>query len=115
MNSYASVLILRKKGIKVETVSGSEMNFKKLLMERIDLVTEDFFVGYNFIHKLFDPPKAALFTNNPVPLQQKGAFMLISKSYPGGKALAEKLDRGLKKLKASGRYQSIIDDFMNTK
>ena len=64
---------------------------------------------------LFDPAKAALFTNHPKPLSEDGYHMLISKKIPNGKELSEKFDKGLAMLKKSGEYDKIIDKSMSKK
>lgn len=112
---YAVVEIFKDNGIKVEEVPNGELNYRKLLAGRIDAVAEDFFVGYNTINKLFKPEIAALFTHHPKPQEQRDMFMLISKQIPNGQELADKFDKGLKKLKASGRYDEIIVEFLGIK
>ncbi len=86
-----------------------DTNYKKILGGRIDATPSNIFVGYSLIHKLFPDDKAALFTNHPKPWTEGDMFMLISKKVANGQEIADKLDAGLKKLKASGKYQEIID------
>jgi len=103
---------LNNQGLKVEEVPREEMNFKKMLLRRIDMVPSDFYVGYNIIYKLFTPQKAALFTNHPKAILHDRMYLLLSKEIPNAQKLANKFDKGLLKLKGSGRYDEIIDEFM---
>jgi len=109
---YSSENILEAKGIKVSKVPKEDLNYKKLLKSRIDAYPAAFFVGYYQINMLFDPAKAALFTNHSKPLSEDGYHMLISKNIPNGKELVAKFDKGLKMLKESGAYDVIIDKSM---
>jgi len=109
---YSYTQLLKNKGLKVEEVPREELNFKKLLKNRIDLIPSDFFVGYNIINKIFEPNKAALFTNHPTSILHDGMYMLISKKNPDAQVLANKFDKGLIQLKKSGRYDKIILEFM---
>ncbi|WP_028865729.1 substrate-binding periplasmic protein [Psychromonas aquimarina] len=113
--SYSHVEQLESKGIKVDVAPKEELSFKKLLSGRIDALPADFIVGYDTINKLFSPAKISLFTNHPKPLRKGNLFMLISRNYPGSQEIADKLDRGLKKLKESGRYDEIIIEFLERK
>lgn len=109
---YSVAQLLRNKGLKIEEVPREELNFKKLLRNRIDLAPSDFYVGYNIINKMFTPDKAALFTNHPKSILHDGMYMFISKNIPDAQLLSDKFDKGLIQLKKSGRYEEIIEDFM---
>lgn len=110
--AYSHITTLKDAGITVHVVSKEELNFKKLLIKRIDAYPTSIFVGYDYINKLFDPEKAALFTNHPKQLTNGNHFLLISKKTKNAQNLADKFDRGLRKLKKSGRYDEIIADFL---
>jgi len=103
---------LKKQGLKVEEVPREEMNFKKLLLRRIDMVPADFYVGYNILYKLFTPQKAALFTNHPKSILHDRMYLMLSKHIYNSQQIADSFDKGLLKLKGSGRYDKIIDEFM---
>ncbi|WP_019615391.1 substrate-binding periplasmic protein [Psychromonas ossibalaenae] len=113
--SYSHVEQLESKGIEVDVAPKEELSFKKLLNGRIDALPADFIVGYDTIHKLFSPVKVSLFTNHPKSLRRGDLFMLISRKYPDSQEIADKLDRGLKKLKESGRHDEIIIEFLERK
>jgi len=109
---YNHNLILAKHGIKTQQVKSDLLNFKKLLNGRIDLFPASYNVGYYIINKSFKPEIAAKFTYQPKPIQEGKLFVLFSKAIPNGQRLADKLDMGLKKMKASGLYDQILTNYI---
>lgn len=109
---YNHNFILAEHGIQTQLVKNDLLNFKKLLKGRIDLFPVSYNVGYYIINKSFEPEIAAKFTNQPKTIQDGKLFVLFSKAIPNGQVLADKLDMGLKKLKASGRYDQILTNFI---
>ena len=109
---YKDVNFLKSKGILIETVPREELNFKKLLAKRIEIVPASFIVGYTMIKKLFTSQEAALFTHHPKTLFNEDMFLLVSRNIPNGQALCDTFDKGLKKLKKSGRYDEIMSNFL---
>lgn len=113
---YSHVLVFKNHGIEIDIANDDLSNFKKLLKGRIQAFPADFVVGYNIINKNFPTESAALFTNHPKAISgEENMWMLISKNIPNSQEIAKKFDESLKKLKDSGRYQEIVDEFMKTK
>ncbi|MCG8618667.1 MAG: transporter substrate-binding domain-containing protein, partial [Desulfobacterales bacterium] len=108
MASDFTETLLKEKGLKVEAVQESDANFKKVLAKRIDLYPTSLLVGYHSIHNLFPAEKAALFTNNPKPLKEDDMFIMFSKQ--AGPRFLDLFVDGLRKLKASGRYDAIMNE-----
>jgi polar amino acid transport system substrate-binding protein len=108
---YKEEKIYKDKGIKADAVPSEDTNFKKMLAGRIDVYQTSKVVGYSMINKMFTPDEAKLFTNHATPVEQAEYFILFSKKTPNGKALADKFDSGLKKLKDSGAYKKILADY----
>jgi len=109
---YFQAEMLEKHGVKIDYVGTEDLNYKKVLKRRIQIYPTSFFVGYFQINKLFGPVKSALFTNHPKPLTENNFYMLFSKKHPDSKVLSDKLDNGLKKLKAGGQYEKIVDSVL---
>ena len=107
---YRETGLLKSKKLTVYPAMSDEQNFKLLLLKRINIVVCDKIVGYSTINRLFPPDKATLFTNNPKPIIEEEMFLLISKNIPDGQKIADAFDRGIRKLKKSGRYDKIIGD-----
>ena len=95
-------------GIPADAAPSEEMNFKKMLAGRIDVYQTSKTVGWATINKHFTPEEAKQFTTHPKNVAVDDYFVIFSKKNPNSKALADKLDSGMKKLKASGAYDKIM-------
>jgi len=105
---YKHEKLYKEKGITVEPVASEELNFKKILVGRIDVYRTSKIVGYETINRLFSFEDAARFTHHPTVIEEDDYFILFSKNTPNGKHFALRFDSGLKQLKASGAYDKII-------
>ncbi len=105
---YATGKILEDNGLKLDYVSKEDFNYQKLLRGRLDIYPSSYFVGYHQINMLLPPTEAILFTHHPKVLEERDYYMLFSKNIPNAHKLIEHFDRGLRKLKASGRYEKIL-------
>jgi len=94
--------------INVLRARNDEHNIKMLLRERVDLYVSNIQVGYYLISKQ-KKENSLMLTNNPRTLHEMGVYLIISKTVPDGKELMDKFDKGLKKLKETGRYDQILD------
>ncbi|MCP3924766.1 MAG: amino acid ABC transporter substrate-binding protein [Desulfobacterales bacterium] len=103
----ASVKIFSKKKIKIDIVPKSELNFRKVLIGRIDACIEEYVVGFSMIKKELGSDKKKLFTIHPKPFVKKGGFLLFSKKIPNVNKIKAKFDKGFKRLKDSGGYDKI--------
>jgi polar amino acid transport system substrate-binding protein len=105
---YTNEKTYKDKGIAAEVVPSEELNFKKIVAGRIDVYETSKEVGYATIAKSLTPDEAKLMTHHAKPVEESDYFILFSKKTPKGKAMADKFDAGLKKLKASGAYTKIF-------
>lgn len=105
---YKNQKVYQEKGIPAEVVNSEEMNFKKLAAGRIDVYETSREAGYATVRKHLTPDEARRITHHPTPVEQSDYFILFSRKTPNGKALADKFDAGLEKLKASGAYARIF-------
>ena len=94
--------------ITVERVTTDEQNFQKLLLGRIQIFPCDREVGYALLRKLFPPGLAGLFTHHTKPLKAAPHHLLLSKKNEQNKQMLELFNKGLQKLKDSGRYQQYL-------
>ncbi len=92
--------------IKVFRVTTDLQNFKKLLKKRIDVFIVSQEVGYELLRKHFSSQQAQLFTSHPKPVRPSMAnlHLLLSKRNPDHKNLMAAFNKGLKKIKASGKF-----------
>ncbi|MCP3925703.1 MAG: transporter substrate-binding domain-containing protein [Desulfobacterales bacterium] len=90
--------------IRVEKVGSLEQNFKKMILGRIQLITTDKDVGYDIINKKISPDKIKLFTHTISVPDTTKYYLILSKKNKRNKKFMILFNRGLKKLKASGKY-----------
>ena len=91
------------------------INLRLLQNRRIDLHPIDYRVAQFLIRKYFSQEHAKLFTYHQKPLGIQPLFVLFHKQKPGNAKRRMAFNRGLKKLKKSGRYQQIISRIQGEK
>jgi len=96
--------------INVDRCASDELNLQKLLRDRFKIFPVDMEVGYAMLHKQFKPETVSLFTNHPRPLRQESLYLLLSKKLERNKRLIELFNRGLQKLKESGRIEEFQEE-----
>lgn len=96
--------------IKVEKTNDDINNIKKLLRERIDITPISIFVGKETIKQNFSRQEGDSITVHPTPLMSSPLHILISKEHPKAQDIVDAFNKGLKKLKKSGRYEVLINE-----
>ena len=109
--NYLSSTFLEKKGFKIDYAPKEDLTFKKLFANRFDVYATDLLVGLSLINDIFSSEEVALFTNHPKELFSENVYVVFSKKSPNAQEMADKFDKGLKKLKQTGRYEEIISNF----
>ncbi|MCG8616896.1 MAG: transporter substrate-binding domain-containing protein [Desulfobacterales bacterium] len=107
MSGEFSEKLLSDHGVRIESISDGNANFKKILSNRIEAYTTSKLVGYHAIQNMFPPEKVSMFTNHPKPLKEGEMFIMFSKSVDPGVIKAS--DEVLTELKASGKYEEILN------
>ncbi len=108
---YATTEFLEEEGFILNLSRSDDLNYKNILLGINDLFPCSLYVGYYQINMLFETSEASLFTHHPRPVfEGEPMYMLLKKNDPDSVVLAEKLDRGLVKLKESGRYDEILSE-----
>ncbi|WP_191599937.1 substrate-binding periplasmic protein [Marinomonas algicola] len=110
---YYDTTLLEENGVNVFVTTDERFNFKMLMAGRIDAYPSGSLVGYEVIKSLFSPEEATLFTTHPKVIKEGGMHVLFSKQTQDGQELADAFDRGIRRLKASGRYKEILSSFTN--
>ncbi|QJB55565.1 transporter substrate-binding domain-containing protein [Pseudodesulfovibrio sp. zrk46] len=107
---YAYVDDLRKAvergGGKLELAPTDEMNLQKLAAGRIDIFPCGKAVGYYLLRTKFTPGTADLVQHHPKPLLDSPLYLLFSKKNKGAHEMMERFNKGLRKLRESGRYDT---------
>jgi len=96
--------------LDVEITSKDQFNYKKLLAGKIQIFPNEPAVGKAQIKNYLSPDEAELLTHNPKKFGISTLHLIISKDHKRNKYFIDKLNAGLKKLKASGRYQQMLND-----
>jgi len=102
---------IKNNSLSTQVVTADKQNFKKLLLERVDLVPIEMIVGYTLINEIFPPIQRQYFTNNNKAISKENYYLIISKKLP--KKRQEKIlkdfNKGIKILRDSGRYQQMLE------
>lgn len=100
------------KQLMVQRVPTDEQNFKKLFADRIKVFPQSLDVGYYMLHSNF-PDKASLITHHVKPVNQNHNYLAFSKEKNNSLSLIKQFNRGLHKLKASGKYDQYFTESRN--
>lgn len=102
----------KSKRLNIQEASSDELNFKKLLKKRVDLFTTSDLVGQKLLKEKFSPAEAAKVAFHPKPLFAAPGHLLFSRKLENGEELVAVFNRGLKKLRESGRYDELWQDLI---
>lgn len=95
--------------VSADVTTSDLANFKKLLLDRIDLFPMDPVVGEAMIRNQF-ASQASRLTFHPKPLRNAFYHLLFAKKSPDAPDLKRAFDQGLITLRESGRYEAIIEN-----
>ncbi len=99
--------------LNIEKVPYELLNLRKLIKGRIRLTPINQDMGYYFIRSTFDLKTAKLFTHHTKPLKTSVYHLLLSKKVKKNKRMLKLFNKGLKKLKESGRYSELLEQLQN--
>ncbi|MGB0834500.1 MAG: substrate-binding periplasmic protein [Psychrobium sp.] len=97
--------------IKVQIANSDKINFKKLIGTRIDAfpIAED--VGRDMLKRKFSKRQSKALAFSSKPLLVEPLSVMFSKKNAANQRLQKKFEQGLAKLKKSGEYQKLINNF----
>jgi len=101
---------LATKQLNIEFATKDEFNYKKLLAGRIQIFPNDPSVGKAQIKNSLSADEADLLTHNPKKFGIDSLHLIFNKNDMRNKYFLDKFNAGLIKLKASGRYQQMLND-----
>ncbi len=96
--------------IKTDRAQNDQLGLKKLLKGRIEVFPGEIMVTYAQIRDSLSKDEIAMITHHAKHIHEKSQHLLLSKKVPGNEELRDLFNEGLKKLKASGKYDQIIAD-----
>lgn len=97
-------------GIIVDRVTQKKLNFRKLVAGRIHVYPMILDAGYKFIEKYLPPQKVRLITHHPRVMHKDTWHLIFTKKKEENIRLVKVFNRGLKKLKKSGKYDKFFLD-----
>ena len=111
VKGYYYVPMFKRAELNVSYSSNSEIAFKKLYLEQVDLVPENEFVGWLIIEKLF-PDEMWRFGASLKALNEDSLHLMVSKKHPDAKILLKKFNQGLKNIIKKGIYRSLLKKYI---
>lgn len=98
---------LEKEVVAVQRVAEERTNFEKLLRRRIHLYPQELEVGLAHV-ETFKPEERALLTYHSKPLLETQYYLLFSRRNAGNEELVKAFNRGLGRLRKSGKLQKYL-------
>lgn len=98
--------------LNIEEASSDELNFKKLLKGRIDAFPTGPLVGQKLLNEEFGADVAEDVTYHPKPLVAPTGHLLISKKAKNAAELLTAFNRGLAKVRESGKYAKFQENLI---
>ncbi|MCP4161800.1 MAG: amino acid ABC transporter substrate-binding protein [Deltaproteobacteria bacterium] len=102
--------------IFVERVPSDEINFRKLLEGRIDVFPISLEVGYSILNRNFSKQEISLITHSPwgsvvdTNTDNNKYYLMFSKKVKKNKKLLMLFNKGLKRLRESGKYDQYFEE-----
>ena len=111
-NTYGEAITkLEKKGsLFIDRVPNEELNFRKLLKRRIDVTPMGLVFGCSLLDTLFSPQDVKKITYHSKKVRTSYYRLSLSKKVQNNEKMLERFNRGLRKLKASGKYFQILEE-----
>ncbi|MBB1488030.1 substrate-binding periplasmic protein [Oceanospirillum sediminis] len=89
-----------------EEVTNDQLNLKKLMGRRVDLIVIDKYVALHLLSSMNYPENSIRFLDKP--LDMKPVYVMFSRENIQSPARVEAFNRGLQAIKAAGIYQKIL-------
>ena len=94
--------------LEVVRLTGDEQGLRQLLAGRIDVFPVDKVVGFDLLHQQFSAAERRLLSFHPVPLRSDSLHLLLSREVPGNAELMQRFNRGLARLRDSGKISQYL-------
>lgn len=95
--------------IEVSRVTKDLQNLKKLLAGRIHILPLELEAGYAFMNKYMNPKEISRITHHPRCLKHDTYHLIFSKKVKGNKEMVVRFNRGLKRLRESGKLAEYLN------
>jgi len=94
--------------ISADSAAKDDLNFRKLLLGRIDIFPNDLLVGDYLLHTAFSQKERQQITHHPKDIGTIDYHVILSKKHKHNTRMMEIFNKGLQRLKTSGRYDQIV-------
>ncbi len=101
---------VRRNGGKIDFAPSEFLSFQKLIRGRVDVVPASMSVGHYILQTQFTPEMIREIEQHPKSILSGGIHLVIPKSHKDGLELISRFNKGLRKLKADGRYQQYVEE-----
>lgn len=101
----------KEAGVILDLVASDAQNVQKLFNKRIDTFLIDELVGWALIKKYY-PNSIDDFSTLKKPESMAPMYLIIGKNNPNGENFMNKFNDGLKQIKESGEYDSILMKYL---
>lgn len=96
--------------IQIERVPSDELNLRKILKNRIEICPMNLDAGLSLLQTKFKQEEIDSITYHPRPVDEGPLVLMFSKKVEKNKEIVEVFNRGLKRLKDSGRYAQFFEE-----
>ncbi|MCX4027535.1 transporter substrate-binding domain-containing protein [Endozoicomonas sp. SM1973] len=96
--------------IKIERAYSEIAIFKMLLNKRVDILPSDLDAGYAILYSNYSDDEVNKVTHHPRPYNTTTYHLILSKKIKQNENLIKLFNAGLKKLKASGKYNTYFEN-----
>lgn len=100
----------READLNAEFVRNDEVNFRKLVFGRVDMVAAGDRVGWHVLHQNF-PEIANKVSVAEKPLDQSRLHLMVSRDYPRSEQLLERFNRHLQQFKKSSAFKRLKSQY----
>ena len=100
----------READLNAEFVRNDEVNFRKLVFGRVDMVAAGDRVGWHVLHQNF-PEIANKVSVAEKPLDQSRLHLMVSRDYPQSEQLLERFNRHLQQFKKSSAFKRLKSQY----
>lgn len=107
--NYGNVFEAARPYLAISEVPSLEQNFRKLSMDRVDLIASNFYTASYTLEKILPPDIARQAVRLPLPVETVPSYVAFAK--PRHAALRDRFDRALRAYIASGEYQKQFEAY----
>lgn len=94
--------------LRIDEVTADEQSLRKLLLRRIDVIAMEVEVAEYLIQTILTPEEAAAIVRHPRLLTQAPICLALSRQSARAPGLLLRFNRGLQRLKDSGKYEQYV-------